>query len=181
MTLQSFIDKYNGKVLDLLFLKPSSTRVELFVPLLKWRVIFVNKCVFRTSSDLQVFNSIVGMISVNVMNNIRATKFFTSNVFNEFSVALTLPMRMIKRRLILKNYLTRSRTKNTFTVFVTFVINKYFSTLITSKNALSKLVVTIAFTKSSFLARGRLEWIMALFTFINHKIILTHNVSRRQI
>lgn len=146
--------------------------------------------------EFKIFNPIVCFIVVFVMDNLMGLKESTKMLFHHISMLPhitarsvrmiwginhyisrmvsypTLPFRSIFRISSLKYFMTIHTTKYMFSPFVTFVISKSFSTLITLKNTFTRLVVTISITKSSLLTRRGFEGFIADITSINHIGIL---------
>lgn len=184
MTYSEFVKKWIGKGIDLLsaignsrwymtLFKKCSTCIELCVSFLKRGVFFMKNCVFSPSSNNQILNSIIRMISVNVVNNFPRLKFSTDKFFNKKSITSTFPMGVSFS--FHKVQLTLARTKNEFSFFVAFIISKFNSAVITIKKALSGLVVTLAITKSRFLGWWCLKDNSTHFTSIFH--ITNYNIQ----
>lgn len=170
MTLQQFIAKYDGKKIDLFMfrLKPSFSRVKLFVSGLvsnfwvKFRVCF-------SVCQNKVFQPIVRMVAVFMMNYLKRLKFSTKFFLQYLSVAFTLPIRMMRNIAIYVFSMTTSRAKK-IPAFPspTFIPFKRLATPFTNKNTESGKVIAVSTTKSSLLTGWGVERFVAIFTNILH-------------
>lgn len=163
MTLNEFVSKYTGK------------KIDLFSGSKSW---FVNQAMFRPVSYHQVFNSVIEVISVNVVNYLRAFKFSSNILLNNFSITFPSPSRMIERGLTLKYVKACFRTECFFASFSTLKSFKNVATFLALKKSFSRFVITISTTKSSLLTWRSFKKRVAFFTNAIHIAIISHNELR---
>jgi len=175
ITLDDFVKKYLDKTVDLLSTITRSWKP--FMALFKRGIFYMYKCMFCTRCNLQIFNSVIKMVSVYMMNNFFRLKLSTKMQLHNFSMATKLPVRVVSGVFSLKYCLTLRRAKNTLALFMAFIVSECFIALIALKNSAPEFIITISVTKTSFLARWSLKWFGTLLTKIQHKSTIAHNVS----
>lgn len=175
IVLKDFINLFNGHWCDfelsgfISFFKPGSTSIQLRMSFLK----SVFKMFFRMFvpiSNFKIFNSIIKMVSIYMMNYFRRLKFPFKINFNNLSIIFSFPIGMMIGRTCNICHVAFLGTKNFFSFLMTFIVGKFDSTIITLKNSLSRFVVTFSIAKPSFLAGRSFERGIALFANVKHLI-----------
>lgn len=151
MTYNDFIYKWNGRFVDL-FTRTQSGKM--------------NMTMLGAVSQIKVFQSVVAVIAVNVVNYIFRSKFSTQMIFKDKSIVFSLPSWMQKPLHFFE--LAFGRTKNKFSSFMTFVISEANSAVVAVKPTFSGFVITNSAAKSRFLTGWSFEIIFANFANINH-------------
>src|SRR3990167_1806839 len=127
MTYLEFKKKWLGKGIDFdLFSSPKSGKM--------------NTAMSRPVGKHKIIHSIVFMISIYMMNYIFRCKFSSEKFLKNKSISSTFPVGMSFSNHIF--FLAFSRAVNKFSLFMTFIVLKFYSAIITTKNSLSRLVVT---------------------------------------
>ena len=153
MTLDEFVNKYNNKKVDLFSCAKSGK---------------MNNTMASSIGQHKILQSIIRMISVNVMNYILRIKFTTQKLFINKSVSFVLPIWMsIPNHMFL---LTDRGTIHKLSKFMTFEVFKLFTAVITIKDSLPRFVVTFSITKPSFLTGWCFKSFLALFATIYHNL-----------
>ena len=182
MNFDDFYNRNNGKFLDF----------ELFARPLSWQMVLN---VFRPAHYYQIFNSIVGFITIYVMYNL-ATKQLSVKVFLHdnpmfsfmpgiFALIFTNIARLINRTALPSWVMSMvginigsvafSGAKYFFAFFVALIISKFLHTLVATKHPKPKRVIAFATAKSSILRWRGIKNALTLFTNIFHNNIIPLN------
>lgn len=146
-------ESYIGRQIDLL----TSTKPRFVMP-----------AMFGSSSNFKIFNSIIIMIMILMMNYLVWFEFPTSILFKNKTMTLTFPARVIERRAIYKLSMAITRAENIFSFLMRFIVTEFLTTLLTLKNALSRFIVTNSITEPSSLRWWSREFRPTNFTDILH-------------
>lgn len=166
MTYQEFKNKWLGKGIDLFSTIFGSWKWS--VSCLKCGILSVHRGVFGSICNNQIFNPIINLNSVKVVDYFGGEKFPAEMFLHNHSLLLdsssptnvnpiitatksspTFPVWMTFTLHVFHLAITRTVDKLSF--FVAFIVSKLSTAIVTFKNPLSGLVVTLATTKPSFL------------------------------
>lgn len=172
ITLAQFVDKYNNKTVDFdLSIEPG----------------FVKDTVVSSVGQNKIFNPIVKLISVYVVDYFIRFKFATKVFFHNISLLFHVSASSNKNPVITTPLLSSplpiwmplslhmfnlafSRTINKLTSFVAFIVFKTLRAVITKKQSLSRFVITLSTAKYSTLRWWGIKFFRTLFTEIDHII-----------
>lgn len=166
ISIDEFFNKWDDQPLDYDLFTSTKTR-------------FVSGTMFGTISNSHIFKSVVGMISVYMMDKFFRSKFPANIFFHQFSVSRisATPIRVVSNIFFDKFKMTFTRTKNIFTFLMAFIISKYNSAIGTVKNTSTRFVITISTTKSRLIRRWCREFTFTNFTNIFHNYIIYYTMQ----
>lgn len=138
----------------------------------------MNLTMLRSISNHQIFDPIIGSVSVNVVDYFVRSKLAINKLFYKLSVTSpsVSPVGVIPGVFVLESRLTALATKNPFALLVALVVSKAITAFTALKYTLSAFVVAIPRTKARLVGRWSGKYPGTILTDVFHSSIMAYNV-----